>query len=154
MRIAARRALPNAPRNSHNSADTEAQGAFMTSSGQKIHASFVGLLLFALAACGPTRPPPDVLGGAESRLRTARSEGAPTYAPLELRFAEERLDQARAAMDERDYKSAAELAEQSALNSELATIKSRAGKLRERVDALKRQNADIERTLPADGGAP
>lgn len=126
----------------------------MTSSGQKIHASFVGLLLFALAACGPTRPPPDVLGGAESRLRTARSEGAPTYAPLELRFAEERLDQARAAMDERDYKSAAELAEQSALNSELATIKSRAGKLRERVDALKRQNADIERTLPADGGAP
>lgn len=126
----------------------------MTSSCRKIHASFVGLLLLALAACGPTRPPPDLLGGAESRVRAARSEGAPTYAPLELRFAEERLDQARDAMQERDYKAAAELAEQSTVNSELATIKARAGKLRERVDALKRQNAEIERTLPADGGAP
>lgn len=125
----------------------------MTSSRLKIHASLVGLLLLSLAACGPTRPPPDVLGGAQDKLRVARADGAPTYAPLELRFAEERLDQARAAMAERDYKAAADLAEESAVNSELAAIKSKSGKLREHIDALRQQNAEIARSLPDPGTA-
>ena len=125
----------------------------MTPSRMKIHAPLVGLLVLGLAACGPTRPPPDLLGSAQDTLRRARAEGAPTYAPLELRFAEERLDQARAAMAERDYREAAEFAEQSAVNSDLASIKSKAGKLRERIDALRQQNADIARSLPdADAG--
>lgn len=124
----------------------------MTPSRLKIHASFVGLLLLLLAACGPTRPPPDVLGSAQDKLRIARADGAPTYAPLELRFAEERLDLARAAMADRDYKVAADLAEESSVNSELAAIKSKSGKLRERIDALRQQNAEISRSLP-DAGA-
>ena len=129
----------------------------MTASCPKIHASLL-VCVMILTACGPTRPPPDLLGAAQDRLRSARAEGAQTYAPLELRFAEERLDLAQAAMADRDYKSAGELADQSAANSELANIKARLGKLREAVDILKQQNADIERTLadPAarEGGAP
>jgi hypothetical protein len=120
----------------------------MTPSRSKIHAPLVGLLLLSLAACGPKRPPPDLLSSAQDKLRSARAQGAPTYAPLELRFAEERLDQARAAMAERDYKAAAELAEESAVNSELAAIKSKAGKLRESIDGLRQQNAEIARSLP------
>lgn len=120
----------------------------MTSSRLKIHAPLVGLLLLSLAACGPTRPPPDLLGGAQDKLRSARAAGAPTYAPLELRFAEERLEQARTAMADRDYKVAADLAAESAVNSELAVIKSKSGKLRERIDALRQQNAEIARSMP------
>jgi hypothetical protein len=130
----------------------------MTPSGTKIHAPFVVSLALLLAACGPTKPPPDLLGNAQLGLSSARNAGAPTYAPLELRFAEERLDQARVAMQDRDYTLAANLAEESSANSELAAIKARLGKLRESVDALKQENAEISRVIGAGendrGGTP
>jgi chromosome segregation ATPase len=75
-----------------------------------------------------------------------------------MRFAQERLDQAEMAMTERDYTLATNLAEESAVNSELAAVKARLGKLRESVDTLKQQNAEISRVLGStgstDGGAP
>jgi len=127
----------------------------MTPSGTKIHAPFVVSLALALAlgACGPSKPPPDVLGGAQRGLASARDAGASTYAPMELRFAEERLDAAAGAMQERDYDLAARLANESSVNSELAAIKARLGKLRESVDELKRQNAEIARVTGSEGDA-
>lgn len=123
----------------------------MTSSRLKIHVPIVLSLACALAACGPTRPPPDLLGGAQKQLGNARALAAQTYAPLELRFAEERLDQAKTAISDGDYTLAANLADESAVNSELAAMKARLGKLREAVDTLKQQNAEIERSLPDAG---
>jgi hypothetical protein len=124
----------------------------MTPSGTKIHAPIVVSLALLLTACGPTRPPPDVLGNAPQRLASARSADASTYAPLELRFAEDKLRQARLAMQEGDYADASSLAEESTVNSELATAKSRLGKLRESVDTLKQENAEIERVLGSSEG--
>lgn len=123
----------------------------MTPSRPKIHAAVVILLFAVSTAWAARRPPPDLLGPAQSQLRAARAEGASTYAPLELRFAEERLDQAQAAVDGRDYTLATRLAAESAVNSELAAIKARLGKRREDVEALKRQNDEVARTLHADG---
>ncbi len=125
----------------------------MTPSGLKIHGPIVLLIALALAACGPTKPPPDLLGNAQQSLSSARSSGAATFAPLELRFAEERFNQAQAAVQDRDYTLAANLAEESSANSELATIKARLGKLRESVDQLKQDNAEINRVLQAAGAA-
>ncbi|HOX72091.1 MAG: DUF4398 domain-containing protein [Dokdonella sp.] len=125
----------------------------MTPSGMKIHAPFVCSLALLAAACGPTRPPPDLLGTAEQRLADARSAGAATFAPLELRFAEERLDQARAAMQKRDYTATTNLADESEANSALAGIKARLGKLRESVDALRKDNNEIRRVLGPDADA-
>jgi hypothetical protein len=124
----------------------------MTPSRMKIHVPFVLSLVCMFAACGPTRPPPDLLGAAQNHLNAARAASAKTYAPLELRFAEERLDLARAAMADGDYKKATELADESAVNSELAATKAKLGKLRETVETLKQQNAEIERSLPAADG--
>lgn len=123
----------------------------MTSSGLKIHGPIVLSLALALAACGPTKPPPDLLGSAQQRLVSARSSGAATFAPLELRFAEERFTQAQVAMQDRDYTLAANLAGESAANSELAAIKARIGKLRESVEQLKQDNAGINQVLQAAG---
>ncbi|MBX3692209.1 DUF4398 domain-containing protein [Dokdonella sp.] len=110
------------------------------------------ILLFAVStAWAAKRPPPDLLGPAQSQLRAARTEGASTYAPLELRFAEERLDQAQVAVDERDYALASRLAAESAVNSELATLKARLGKRREAVEELKRRNEEVARTLHMTG---
>ncbi|MGB0133275.1 DUF4398 domain-containing protein [Dokdonella sp.] len=125
----------------------------MTPSGMKIHAPIVVSLALLLAACGPTRPPPDVLGNAPQRLASARSADAQTYAPLELRFAEDKLRQARLASQDGDFKEASALAEESSVNSELAMTKAKLGKLRESVDDLKQENAEIERVLSSSEGS-
>ena len=116
----------------------------MTSSVGKIHA-LIAILAASLAACGPTKPPSDLLGAATRNLASARSAGASTYAPLELRSAEDKLRQANAAVAHEAYDDAAVLASESAVDSELAAAKSRLGKARESVDTLTRQNDELSR---------
>lgn len=107
----------------------------------------VTVLLIALAGCEPTRPPLTQLDQAARLLQTARASGAPTYAPLELRYADERLMQSRAAADKHDYDVALQLADESSANSDLAIAKSRLGKMREKVDARTRENAQLQQEL-------
>lgn len=80
-------------------------------------------------------------------LDAARAAGAATYAPLELRNAEEHLSQARARADKRDYDAAALLAGETRVDSELAATKSRLGKAREKVEARTRENAQLRQDL-------
>ncbi|HSN00491.1 MAG TPA: DUF4398 domain-containing protein, partial [Rudaea sp.] len=109
----------------------------MTPNWRKIHcAVLIGAL--ALAGCGPTRPPDTGLDDAAQALATARAAGAPTYAPLELRSAEDHLSQARALAEKRHYEEATRLAKESQADSDLAQVKARLGKLREQVDAATR----------------
>ena len=110
----------------------------MTAASRIIHAIIALLLGIVLAGCAPTRPPPDLLGNAMRSLEDAQLAEARTYAPLELRFATERYEQAQSAMNATDYAVA---------NSELAIVKSRLGKSREAVDALKIQNEELRRNL-------
>ena len=114
----------------------------------------IAILAAGVAACGPTKPPADVLGAATRNLAAAQSAGAATYAPIELRAAQDHLAQASAAAARHEYDDASVLASESGVDSELAAAKSRLGKAREAVDALKRQNADLERDAArhGDGG--
>jgi len=120
----------------------------MTPIWRKIHGvAHIGAILvvaLAMAGCGPTRPPPMGLENAAQALATAREAGAPTYAPLELRSAEDHLSQARAFAEKRHYDDAARLAKESQADSELAQVKARLGKLREQVDAATRENARLQ----------
>ena len=121
----------------------------MTPNWRKIHcAVLIGAL--ALAGCGPTRPPDTGLDDAARALASAREAGAPTYAPLELRSAEDHLSQARAFAEKRHYEDSARLAKESQIDSELAQVKARLGKLREQVDAATRENSRLQQ---AAGGA-
>lgn len=92
------------------------------------------------------------LEDAAQALAAARASGAPTYAPLELRSAEDRLSQARALADKREYEDAARLASESQADSELAQVKARLGKLREQVDAATRENARLQQAAGAGNG--
>ena len=126
----------------------------MTSSAAKIHVGVTVLAMtLSLAGCGPTKPPTDDLGIASRNLAAARTAGAATYAPQELRAAEQGLAAANASAAKHDYDEATTLAEESSVNSELAAAKSRLGKAREANDNLRRQNADLEREAArhADG---
>jgi hypothetical protein len=116
----------------------------MTPSAPKIHAAIAIMATF-VAACAPTRPTGDDLGIAARNLAAARAAGAETYAPLELRAAEDHLAQANAASAQQDYDRMTMLAAESAVDSELAAAKSRLGKAREAVESLKQQNADLSR---------
>lgn len=126
----------------------------MTPKAPKIHA-LIAILACGLAACGPTRPPTDVLGVATRNLAAARSAGAASYAPDEFRAAEQHLSQANAASARQDYDDAATLAGQSAVDSELAAARTRLAKAREAAANLREQNAELERDAArhSDGGA-
>ncbi|HVJ61493.1 MAG TPA: DUF4398 domain-containing protein, partial [Tahibacter sp.] len=89
---------------------------------------------------------PDV-DGAVRTLALATESGAATYAPLELRFATEQLDQARAAVADGDGKLARQLLDQSAANSDLALAKSRLGRVREASRAKAAQIAELQARL-------
>jgi ABC-type uncharacterized transport system auxiliary subunit len=122
----------------------------MTPSAAKIHV-VIAILAASLAACGPTKPPTDVLGIATRNLSAAQAAGAATYAPLELRAAQEHLAAANTASARQDYDRAATLAGESAADSELAAAKAHLGKAREAIDSLKRQNAELSIAAPREG---
>jgi len=117
--------------------------------------------LLVLTACAPTKPPNIGLDEATRMLAAARDAGAPTYAPMELRNAEDRLSQARARAAKHDFDEAASLVQEAQVDSELAMVKSRLGKAREKVDTRVHENADLRQQSdsganPADaqGGQP
>lgn len=91
------------------------------------------------------------LEDATQALAAAREAGAPTYAPLELRSAEDHLSQARVLADKRHYDDAARLAKESQADSELALVKARLGKLREQVDAATRENVRLQQDAGMGG---
>ena len=107
-----------------------------------------------LTGCAATKPPPVGLDEAARELDAARNAGAATYAPLELRNAEERLSQARVRMGKRDYALAQQLAEESRVDSDLAATKARLGKAREKVEARTRENAQLRQDLSGSSAVP
>jgi hypothetical protein len=103
--------------------------------------------------CAETKPPLGLLDDAVHRVDAARADGAQTYAPLELRGAEERLGFARSAVKNQEYEDAARFAEEAGIAADLAQARSRLGKARERVDARARENAQLKTDLNVEAGA-
>jgi hypothetical protein len=124
----------------------------MTPISAKIHRAIVILaiiLTIGLTGCA-SKPPPDVgLDDASRALQSARAAGAPTYAPLELRNAEDRLSQARASFDKNNYEDASRFVQESEADSELASVKSRLGKARDKADTRARENTQLQNDAAA-----
>jgi hypothetical protein len=120
----------------------------MTATRSKIHrgAAVCGLCL-ALAACATAPPPLTELADAESALAAARNAGAAASAPVELRFAQDKLAGAREASDGRDYATAGTLARQAVVDAELAAAKARAAAARDAARAKAEDNERLRATL-------
>ena len=125
----------------------------MTPSRRKIHRAAPLAALF-LAACAITPPPLTELSAADAAVRQARAAEAQTYAPVELRFAEDKLARARSAADAEEYKLAIELAAQAQGDGELAKAKSLAAKGRADVRLKTDENARLSRELLGEGDRP
>jgi hypothetical protein len=128
----------------------------MTLTRSKIHALSPIFVLGLAAVCAAAPTADAALLRAERALADAGAADAATYAPIELRFASDRLDQARTALAAGDAATAAPLLEESVVNSDLAVAKSNLGKLREAVQAQALENDRLRRELrgTATDGAP
>lgn len=106
-----------------------------------------------LTACATPKPSPDALESAERAIETAVLAGAEQHAPVELRFARERLAEAQKGMERKSYEKAFYLIDQSEINSELAIEKSREAKVRAALSEQLKQNEvlseDFKRTYGA-----
>jgi hypothetical protein len=113
------------------------------------------LILFiclALAACTTVRPGPEVFVVAENAIQTAEAAGGEEFAPVEMRFAREKLDSAKLGLEKQKYEVIVYLVEESEINSELAIEKSRTAKLRRRVNELRKSNEELDESLRATFG--
>ena len=91
-------------------------------------------------------------GGMETKLEAAERAGAEQHSPVELRFAREKLDEARKGMEVKQYDKSIYLIEQSEINSELAIEKSRTAEVRARVTELARENEILREDFSATFG--
>ena len=77
------------------------------------------VLLTALGGCVTPKPSPESFVDAEQRIEAAVAAGAETHAPVELKFAREKLAEARYGMERKSFEKALYLVEQSEINAEL-----------------------------------
>lgn len=122
-------------------------------------------LALALAGCATVPPPDGSMNFAQTQLQMARDAGAADYAPVDLGFAQDKFQQAQAAMAARKYADAANLAEESQADAELARAKARLGAARAQIQSKVQENtrlrtqgeqaaADDEPAVPAAAPAP
>ena len=93
-----------------------------------------------LASCTTVKPAPDAFNDAEEAIEAAIRASAEEHSPVELRFAREKLAEARKGMEVKQYDKSIYLIEQSEINSELAIEKSRTAVVRAKVSERAREN--------------
>jgi hypothetical protein len=106
-------------------------------------ATAVLVLTLALTGCATVPPPDDSMNLAQTQLQAARDAGAADYAPVDLGFAQDKFQQAQAAMAERKYADAANLAEESRADAELARAKARLGAARAQIQGKVQENTRL-----------
>lgn len=109
-------------------------------------------MLMLLAGCASTRPGPGAFESAERAIAAAEQAGAEELAPVELRFAHEKLEFARLGMEQKKYDVALYLVEESEINSELAIEQSRTATSRRKVNELSRANELLREELESTYG--
>ena len=97
-------------------------------------------------------PDPSILETAEQAIQAAEAVGGDEFAPVEMRFAREKLESARKGFEKEKYAVAVYLVDESEINSELAMEKSRTAKSRRRVNELRKSNAELDERLRASFG--
>ncbi len=110
------------------------------------------VICFSLAACTAVRPGPEVFAAAERAIQTAVESGCEELAPVELRFAREKLAVAREGIEKQKYDVAVYLLEQAEINAELAIEKARSAISRRQVNELSRSNEELDTQLRATFG--
>jgi outer membrane PBP1 activator LpoA protein len=105
-----------------------------------------------LVACASTPPPTQQITAAEVAIAHAEQAQVADYASPELGEAREKLTAARAAVVKEDMKTAKRLAEQSALDADLATAKLNAAKAKTVNDEMLKSTSVIKQEMQRNPG--
>lgn len=90
--------------------------------------SLVAIAAVFCAACSSVPPPTDQIAVARSNVESALASGAIEFAPVEIKAAQDKLTEARIAMERDENSKARRLAEQVQVDAKLAELKTRANK--------------------------
>lgn len=112
----------------------------------------IALFCFVLAACATVRPDAAIFDAAEQAILAAEAAGGDEFAPVEMRFAREKLQSAKKGLEKEKYDVSVYLVEESEINSELAIEKSRTAKLRRQVNEMRKSNEELYARLRATFG--
>lgn len=105
-----------------------------------------------LVACASTPPPTQQIAAAEVAIAHAEQAQVADYASPELSAAREKLTAARAAVVKEDMKIARRLAEQSALDADLATARLTAAKAKTVNDEMLKSTSVIKQEMQRNPG--
>lgn len=105
------------------------------------------ILVLSLTACAGAPPGSEVFVPAETAIAAATRAGAEELAPVELRFAREKLEAARLNLEAKEYDDALWLIEESEINSELAIEQSRTARSRRKVNEMRHANEMLREEL-------
>ena len=108
---------------------------------QKTMRYCIPLVLVMLSGGCAGIAPTGKMANLEYAINDARKAEAATYAPLELRFAEDKYQAAKKAIAEKEYEQAERLIDQSLLDAQLAQEKALSAKAEKDADEM-RQNIE------------
>lgn len=103
--------------------------------------------LASLGGCASVPPPDGAMNMAQSQLRAARDAGAADYAPVDLGFAQNKFQQAQAAMASRKYDVAGQLADEARADAELARAKARLAAARSQIQQKTDDNERLRQQI-------
>lgn len=112
----------------------------------------ISIVCLFFAACTAVQPGPGIFDAADHAILAAEAVGGDEFAPVEMRFAREKLASARLGMEKQKYEVVVYLVEESEINAELAIEKSRTAKTRRQVNELRKRNEELDVRLRATFG--
>ncbi len=104
---------------------------------RRIRYGLIFCLLLLLGACASTKPPTERLTATEAAIKQAEQVGAEDFAPLEIRKAQKKLIRANELSADGKHEKARLLADQAAVDAELAEAKALSGKAQNAVTQLR-----------------
>lgn len=114
-------------------------------------------LITGVGACASSNIPAPNTSDAETMINQAEEAGAQEYAPLELRNARKKLEQAKQFNEQEEYEKATRFVEQASVDAELASVKARSAKAQEAVKQLRETietlRKEIQRNQNNSGGS-
>jgi len=94
-----------------------------------------GAVALGAAGCATVPPPTVQMTVAKASVEAANAAGAQSYAPTELRLANDKLASAQKAMADKEYTAALQFAEEAQTDAQLAVGKTQTAKARQAADA-------------------
>jgi hypothetical protein len=107
----------------------------------------ISIVCLLIAACAAPRPDPEIFNSAVRAIELAEAAGGDEFAPVEMRFAREKLASAELGLEKQKYDVAVYLMEEAEINAELAIEKSRTAKSRRSVNEQRKTNQELEDRL-------